>query len=119
MYTEKLTNLELIKDTSDFGFEGYYLKAEIRSEDKDGIYKWTVPKIALPIRVDSPIINSAYSRDSIRPEISIDLGFGKLEVCMHNGRFYTRELIESKVHKMTIEEIEKKLGYKVEIVSGK
>ena len=34
-----------------------------------------------------------------------------------NKRFFTIELVKEKVHEMTVEEIEKKLGRKIKIIS--
>ena len=54
-------------------------------------------------------------------DCTIDMGFGPCMVTK-GGRanvYFTETVIEEKTHEMTLDEIEKKLGYKVKIVNKK
>ena len=107
----KLKNLKLYKDKG-----VYYLEAIYIHEDDAGIYETVVPKISLPVYGGMPMFVSEIGHRSIH---KIDLGFGELTVCEKDGIACTTKTIEEKTQKMTISEIEKKLGYKIEIVSEK
>lgn len=91
--------------------------------NNEGKYNLYIPKIALDIKTnDLPIINN-YSYHSINNERYIcDFQAGNhnyiLEPKDSKEEFYTYK-IETKEKKMTIEEIEKELGYKVQIVGKK
>ena len=88
--------------------------------NNEGKYNLYIPKIALDIKTnDMPIINN-YSINY--KGYAYELQAGKhnyiLEPEDSKEEFYTYE-IETKEKKMTIEEIEKELGYKVQIVGKK
>ena len=91
--------------------------------NNEGKYNLYIPKIALDIKAnDLPIINN-YSYYSINYKGYIsEFQAGKhnyiLELKDSKEEFYTFK-IETKEKKMTIEEIEKELGYKVQIVGKK
>lgn len=91
--------------------------------NNEGKYNLYIPKIALDIKTnDMPIINN-YSYYSINKEGYIyEFQAGKhnyiLEQKDYKEEFYTYK-IETKEKKMTVEEIEKELGYKVQIVGKK
>lgn len=114
--SSKLTKLELYKED-----DQYFLKAEYEEITKTQKKRITIPKIVLPL-YDRPIIGSASPFDHT---IGVDIGFGALPFgidLIHddpNTVYYDEEVIEEYPQKMTLEEIEKKLGYKVEIVSKK
>lgn len=111
MSKEYLKDLKLNKDEY-----GYYLTAVYIEENDKGIYEHTVPHIDLPIS-NYPSIETTFG-DYIRPEQLIDIGFGKLNMGKdERGRASVTRTIKEKVHDLTIGEIEKKLGYKVRIVS--
>lgn len=119
----ELTNLELYYDDTS-GYPGYYLKAEYLRENDKGLYKGTIPRIALPVNLDSIRICQDHpncGHYGYYINTTIDLGFGKLLIMRDPRENYTHkeELIEEKIHDLTLEEIEKKLGYKVRIVNGK
>ena len=96
----------------------YYLKAILFHEDKKGFYEITVPKIKFPI-TNPTSINTESTYDiwyGNQTTAHIDFGFGGLEIMPNNsGLFYTATCIEEKVHKMSLAEIEKELGYKIEL----
>ena len=124
MNKERLVNLELYKDTNEFGYEDYYLKAEYLIEEEHRTVKLTIPKIYLSINENNLIIHREYYHNSyIKPETTVDLGFGELhldKVKDKDGEYYYKyEVIEERAEKMTLEEIEKKLGHKIELVSKK
>ena len=91
--------------------------------NNEGKYNLYIPKIALDIKTnDLPIINN-YSYHSINNERYIyDFQAGKHNYILipedSNEEFHTFK-IETKEKKMTVEEIEKELGYKVQIVGKK
>lgn len=121
--THKLTNIELIEDNGQ-----YYLSVEYLIEDENRIEKLTIPRIEIPF-------NSKFMPDITRDfdaipfntcgvvlpvsRCFIQTGYrSKLEIEKVDGIYFKVETIKEKEHEMTIEEIEKKLGYKVKIVSG-
>lgn len=123
---EVLTNLELYKDKNECGYEGYYLKAEYLIEEEYRTVKLTIPKIYLPINEENLVININHGccYDSyIQPETTVDLGFGELHLDKVKDQdvtyYYKYEVIDERAEKMTLEEIEKKLGHKIELVSKK
>ena len=83
--------------------------------NNEGKYNLYIPKIALGIKTnDMPIINNEryiYEFQAGKHNYIIEPEDSKEE-------FYTYK-IETKEKKMTIEEIEKELGYKVQIVGKK
>lgn len=113
----KLTKLELYSENDE-----YYLRAEYEVIYTHRKTKITIPKIRLPLFNNPLIIKGVVNLDSMytKPTHEINIGFGELEMCDdHKGNFMYEEVLEEYVQKMTIDEIEKKLGYKVEIVSKK
>lgn len=123
----ELKNLELIQDEKT---KKYYLSAVFRIEDKFTIKELTVPRIALDIK-DSPIINETteplpgQSWYPYYKAMYIDMGFGslRLESATVKGyagnMYYLMKTIEEKTQELTLSEIEKKLGYKIKLVSEK
>lgn len=108
MQKSRLTNLELY---SEDGI--YYLKAEYEVEDEHRLEKYTFPKLYLPIGDRF----SVYDRCGFQPKI--EFGCLELDALKHDGYIFKIEILKEYPQKMTLEEIEKKLGYKVELVSGK
>lgn len=71
-------------------------------------------KMRLPIELlNAPVI----SREDWGYPRKINLGFGELPLEGDPG--YTIETICEKIHDVTIEEIEKKFGYKIRIIKEK
>lgn len=103
-----LKNLELIKEN-----DMYFLKAEYIEEGKNAFYKHTIPRIYLALyQYPKCTYEDAFDL------ANIDLGFGKLPMLKNeNGRFEYCEILQEKVHELTLDEIEKRLGYKVRIVN--
>ena len=113
----ELKDLGLVKDGDT---NEYYLTATYRVEDEREIREVTIPKIKLPVVQDSLMVDIDTKSRRILPDVSVAMGFGQLDVEYDkNGRWYHEIIIKEKVHEMTLEEIEKKLGYKVKVVSEK
>lgn len=103
-----------------------YLKLVYEYEDSYGIHELTIPQVEFPFgnRLGLKYIcenNPALQRLSVRLCTEGDVA----NVYLHDSKsydglvYYTDKIIKRKPKKMTIEEIEQKLGYKVEIVSSK
>ena len=111
MHESKLTNLKLYQDDG-----MYYLESEYEIITKYNRRKMIIPRILLQTFCYPSITHEC----GIIDRFSVDLGFGELLAGRNkDGYFIKEEVIEEYPQKMTLEEIEKKLGYKVELVSGK
>lgn len=108
-----IKDLQLYKENNQ-----YYLSALVNYEDKSGIYEISIPKIKFPIERNC-IIDRTIGERNYKPytTVSIDFGLGKLyvEPFDNNDSYYTVTYVEEKVHKMTLADIERKLGYKIEL----
>ena len=89
-------------------------------EKRNGTYSRIVD---IPIYFeDSPIVMDCIRRDSMFRgyNYEINLGFGDLKGFVYDSdKLVTEILIKERVEEITIEEIERKLGYKVKIVNNK
>ena len=103
-----------------------YLKLVYEYEDSYGIHELTIPQVEFPFgnRLNLTYIcenNPALQRLSIRLCTVGDL----TNVYLYDTKsddglvYYTDKIIKPKPKKMTIEEIERELGYKVEIISSR
>ena len=111
----ELKNIKLVENGG-----SYFLDVTYEYENKYGIYKLNIPKIHLPIMTNRiPAYVFEMSPRSYQPYLTVDLGFGELDVMRDFETGFTHKIteIEKKTHKMTVAEIEAALGYKVEIVS--
>ena len=115
----KLTKFALAQDE-----RGYYLTAGYRVEDSHSIREIDIPKIRL--NLDEKRIRISVERDpcACYRIAHVDLGFGELPLDWEkneNGQayLYKETVLEEKYTEMTMDEIEKKLGYKVKIVNKK
>lgn len=112
----QMRDVNLYKDSTD---NQYYLSITYTVEIEEAIYEYHIPKVLLPISYsDDPIFFRCpvirYGAD----ETYVDIGFGKLLVVPNKDHMhYTCVKIKDKTKKMTLKEIEKKLGYKIELVS--
>lgn len=110
----KLKNLQLYKEN-----DKYYLSAIFDQEDEVGFHEISVPKILLPIApncsIDSDIGATIFGVQY--NTVTVDFGIVKLyaEPFDNKRNFYTKKLISEKAHEMTLEEIEKELGYKIKL----
>ena len=103
-----------------------YLKLVYEYEDSYGIHELTIPQVEFPFGNRLNLIyihenNPALQRLSIRLCTVGDFA----NVYLHDTKsydglvYYTDKIIKHKPKKMTLEEIERELGYKVEIVSSR
>lgn len=94
----------------------YFLRLDFDYEDSYGYYKGHIERIEFDLHLKS--IDKNVGMFFLKT--SADLGIGKkLDIFPDSdGKFYTIKVVKEKIHEMTIDEIEKKLGYKVKIVSG-
>lgn len=104
-----------------------YLRLVYEYEDSYGIHELTIPRVEFPF---GNRLNLKYIYDEVNPalrRVSIRLCTegDVTNVCLYDTKtddgfiYYTDKIINYKPKKMTIEEIEQKLGYKIEIVSSK
>lgn len=89
-------------------------------EKRDGTYHRIID---IPIYFeDNPRVINYVRRDSMfrGGDYEINLGFGDLKGFAYDSdKLVTEVLIKERIEEMTIEEIERKLGYKVKIVNKK
>lgn len=119
----KLKNAKLKRGQNPFGKEEFYLRLVYEFEDQTGKYEVIIPHLMLPINPNKLILTEERDDYTMHRYHHADIGFGH---CMlrkgigHDSKaeaYYTVKELEKKVHKMTVADIEKKLGYKIEIVS--
>ena len=103
-----------------------YLRLVYQYEDDNGIHELTIPQVEFPFgnRLSLTYVcenNPELQRLSIRLCTVGDLANVYLhDTKSHDGLvYYTDKIIKHKPKKMTLEEIERELGYKIEIVSSK
>ena len=102
--------------------ETYYLDLTYECEDEKAVYVMNIPRVKLPC-LNNPCLGFELSANNIddimNPTIEFISGT-RLQIRKdQNGALLSKVVIEEKTHKMTVAEIEKKLGYKIEIVSDK
>ena len=125
-----MDNLEkncFLKDAQIYTQDGSrYLKLVYEYEDSYGIHELTIPQVEFPFGNRLNLIyihenNPALQRLSIRLCTEGDVTSVYLcDTKSDDGLvYYTDKIIKRKPKKMTIEEIERELGYKIEIVSSR
>ena len=125
-----MDNLEkncFLKDAQIYTQDGSrYLKLVYEYEDSYGIHELTIPQVEFPFGNRLNLIyihenNPALRRLSIRLCTEGDA----TSVYLYDTKsddglvYYVDKIIKRKPKKMTIEEIERELGYKIEIVSSR
>ena len=101
-----------------------YLKLVYQYETDSGVYELIIPKIALDI-CTTRIPTLSQENSLINPGYNAWFGSHEYDLEKASTKYtgvsvaYVINTIEEKKHEMTLEEIEKKLGYKVKIVSEK
>ena len=111
--------MEIIKDLQLYKENNkYYLSALVNYEDNSGVYEMSIPKIKFPVGRNC-VIGKTIGERNYKPytTVSLDFGLGELyaEPFDDSGNYYTVTCVEEKVHKMTLSDIEKELGYKIEL----
>ena len=127
IFMDDFWNKCFLKDAQIYIQDGSrYLKLVYEYEDDNGIHELTIPQVEFPFgnRLNLKHIygaNPAPIRVSIRLCTEGDVA----NVFLYDTKtddgftYYTDKIIKYKPKKMTVEEIEQKLGYKIEIVSSK
>lgn len=116
-----------LKDAQIYSQDGSrYLKLVYEYEDSYGIHELTIPQVEFPFGNRLNLIyihenNPELQRLSIHLCTEGDVA----SVYLHDSKsydglvYYTDKIIKHTPKKMTLEEIERELGYKVEIVSSR
>lgn len=119
----KLKDAELIKEDGKF-----YITAKYDVETDADIRVVEIKKVPLPLN-DIPVVMEEGAemlffdnepRYALPYDIFADIGYGKIRMpAMHTAQVYTETVVSQKVQELTLEEIEKKLGFKVKVVTKK
>lgn len=96
---------------------GYFLDVTFKYENETGVYEMNIPLVKLPIKHDELPIFMMHM-DNGDNKRYIDLGFGELPMLFDTENLMTHSItkIKDKPRKMTLSEIEKALGYEIELV---
>ena len=117
---QELKKAELWRD-EDTG--QYFFRLEYLCENDAEVYRLIFPKVETGIPIMQPHLAFDYSMFSDRhmTKIAFHLCDGEDHIAYpdKNGNWFYREIVSVKTHEMTMEEIEKKLGYKIKIISKK
>ena len=118
-HSAQLKSLELFTEEK-FGVTSYFLKGVWEFSNDRGLHELTIPKISLNINGQSipKIICEKINLCEIAEFVNLIVGPNLLEKD-EKGNLYYVKTIEKYPQKMTLTEIEKKLGYKIELVSEK
>lgn len=92
----------------------FLARATYQFEDEKGTWEMVANNIVLPLCRTGFSLSQNYDGYE---EIDFGLGLCRIESCDQGGYIKTT-LIKEKIHDMTVEEIEEKLGYRVRIVKG-
>ena len=117
---QELKKAELWRD-EDTG--QYFFRLEYLCEDDAEIYRLIFPKVETGIPLMQPHL--AYDYFMLSGEDITKIAFNLCDEEGHiaypdkNGNWFYREIVSVKTHEMTMEEIEKELGYKIKIISKK
>lgn len=107
----------------------WFMRLEYEYEDKRGKHLATLPKVDFPCSLKYITNINFYNcvatlglneLASIKISESLDLHKGNVTDPLTNktiNAFYTDIIVEPKIRDLTLDEIEKKLGYKVRIVA--
>lgn len=115
-----LTNYNLYKEDGRL-----WLYLEYRIEDNDKTLEVVIPKVELkciPIKPEYLACNVEYRSYAFPDDAYIIINSGRFGIDLGDTNetenvFYTEKIIEEKITEMTLEEIEKKLGFKVKVIS--
>ena len=115
----KIIDAKIVDDESNNDNNAKKIIVTYEEERKNGLYRRIV---SIPIFFSdyAPIISTTISRDfSSLNEASVNLGFGSMKILSANKIEVKDILIKERVEELTIEDIEKQLGYKIKIVDKK
>lgn len=115
----KLVSVELFYDDKYTLSKMHYLRLEYRAETDAGVYRVICPCVKLPLMTDSMPYYGRIVGDLDRETIDyIGVGYGEQRIPKTTPGIIIEE-VKKKTHKMTLAEIEEKLGYKIELVIDK
>lgn len=121
MYDNGKTELKKVIPFEENGH--WYMRLDYEYENKSGKHLHILPKVSFPNALENvPIISNRLFMPiwdiAVSEYLQCSKGCVKIE---NTGEEFLSEfvdiLVEPKIHKMTKEEIEEKLGYQIEIVS--
>lgn len=116
----KFIDAKIVDDKSNDSNKAKKIVVTYEEERKNGLYRRIV---SIPIIFSDyvpPFISTTISRDfSPLNEASVNLGFGSMKILSVNEIEVKDILIKERVEELTIEDIEKELGYKIKIVDKK
>ena len=119
-YKGKIKELKLDWTMDGEGNKSYYMSMIYEYETEKGVYQLEMPKISLCRDTDALHVRT----NPIGRTASVSIGSihgANLKLDKVGGVLcdilYVERLIKEKVQEMTLDEIEKKLGYKVKIVN--
>lgn len=96
----------------------FYIMLEYRYEDNDGVHELTIPKVDFPFKQDKYPVFYRKEANGAPYILANDHVIPLLKGQVGDAYEYAVDVIvEPAVHEMTIDEIEKKLGYKVKVVT--
>lgn len=108
----------------------WFMRLEYEYEDNRGKHLVTLPKVDFPCSLwYKPNVDFCNCMATLGLEESASIEISE-SLNLHKGSvtdpltnkainaFYTDIIVEPKIHDLTLDEIEKKLGYKVRIVAG-
>lgn len=113
----KLTNVILRKE---YNSDEYTLDLTYTLDSPTMVQELHIPKVVIPLNTNLIKINryDDFQCCHITQDYFVDLGFGEMRLSPDvNGAAFTIKTVKEKTKEMTLEEIEKKLGHKVKIVS--
>ena len=122
-----IRNKCFLKDAQIYSQDGSrYLKLVYEYEDSYGIHELTFPQVEFPFGNRLNLIYIHENNPALqRLSINLCTGGDVASVYLYDTKsydglvYYTDKIIKRKPKKMTIEEIERELGYKVEIVNSR
>jgi hypothetical protein len=101
----------------------YYLRAVYEMEDNYRRTELIIPKILLPVSSYPTIKTDCDPYFALHPHATANIGFGAMDLGKGIAYpdvaecCYAEKILEEKTQTMTLAEIEKKLGYKINLVS--
>lgn len=122
MYKKEIKNARLYKEADG----RYYIDLRYTEEDDRKITETHIPKIHIPLELGRINPFNISNADYVLGGCSLKMYEGVSTFRTEDGEresypnvLFAEKVIEEKVQEMTLSEIEKKLGYKVKIVSEK
>ena len=103
----------------DYGPDSYVLDLTYTLDSPTMTQELHIPRLVIPLETNAIKINRYDDYcNSVRQEYCADLGFGEMRLLPDkDGAAFTIKTIGEKYTEMTLDEIEKNLGYKVKIVN--